>query len=147
MRKSDYMDQLRANDTKQGPLKIVKLPTRTQPFALSEVTPKTLIEMGLFNKSKVSNRGKNVDQLVLESLEFHDVNDEYEEARKMNLVTEMRIASSKNKSFMSMQTDSLPDSERKQSQRMPNDQNNVISFEHMRSPIVVKTSAEMDNSK
>ena len=105
MRKSDYMDQLRANDTKQGPLKIIKLPTRTQPFALSEVTPKTLIEMGLFNKSKVPDRmGKNVNvdhQLALESLEFHDVNDEYEEAQKMNLVTEMRVASSKNKSFMS----------------------------------------------
>ena len=106
MRRSDYMDQLRANGTKQGPLKIVKLPTRTQPFALSEVTPKTLIDMGLFRKStnKVSGRpNKNVEHLVLDSLEFHDVNEEYEEAKRMNLVTEMKvIASSKNMSYMSI---------------------------------------------
>ena len=94
MRKSDYMDELRADDTRQGPLKIVKLPTRTMPFALSGMTPKTLADMGLFKRTtskKVPGFDKSAEKLVLESLEFHDVNEEYEEAKRVNLVTELKV--------------------------------------------------------
>ena len=76
------------------------------PFALSGMTPKTLADMGLFRKTtKKSATGleKSAERLVLESLEFHDVNEEYEEAKRVNLVTELKvIQSSKHMSYMSL---------------------------------------------
>ena len=104
------MEELRANESRQGPLKIIKLPSVTQPFPLSEVTPKTLADLGFFQKTNnLSGREKKSDRL-LESLEFHDVNEEYEEDQRVNQVTELKvIASSKNISHhMSIESSSVP---------------------------------------
>ena len=102
------MEDLRANDTKQGPLKIIKLPTSTMPFALSEVTPKTLAEMGLFHKTNKRLEQERQTDRLLSSLEFHDVNEEYEEAKRVNHITEMKvIASSKHMSKLSIDSGSI----------------------------------------
>lgn len=52
MRKDDYMLELRKDETKQGPLKIIKLPTSTQQIFLQGATPKTLLDLGFHQSHK-----------------------------------------------------------------------------------------------
>ena len=59
------------------------------------MTPKTLVDLGLFHKTgNMSSFDKELDRGM--ELEFHDVNEEYEEAKRVNKITEMAyIASTK----------------------------------------------------
>ena len=64
-----------------------------------EATPKTLVDLGLFNRSNKLSTFEKEFQDAME-FEFHDVNEEYEEATRMNKITEMAyIASTKHLSL------------------------------------------------
>ena len=41
-----------------------------------------------------------LEHIVCQSLQFHDVNEEYEEAQRINLATEMKVMSSKKDGFI-----------------------------------------------
>lgn len=101
MRKSNYMQNMRADESKQGPLNIIKLPSATQPIAISEMTPKTLVDFGLFHKTNKYSDGVEIKyEDVSAEFEFHDINEDYEEIKRENKITELAyIASSKHFSF------------------------------------------------
>ena len=74
LRKNDYMAELRKDEERLGPLKIIKLPSSDDPIFLSEATPRTLANMGLFYKTNalsVNHREAYEDF----EFEFHDVNE------------------------------------------------------------------------
>ena len=71
MRKDDYMLNLLKDEKKQGPLKIIKLPTPTDIIALSEVTPRSLVGLDLFYRSG----HKRNEEMKGSEFVFYDVND------------------------------------------------------------------------
>ena len=84
MRKEDYMANLRASEQMQGPLKIIKLPTPSDPINLSEATPRTLVKMGIFkneahprinNPAPINRDGWQGGEPENADFEFHDVNE------------------------------------------------------------------------
>ena len=70
---------------------------------LSEDTPKSLAELGLFQKTNKLDKLTSVEKAdLVRQLEFHDVNEDYEEHRLQNKTIEMRLLSSKNRTNESM---------------------------------------------
>ena len=65
------------------------------------MTPKTLVELGLFHKTNKYSQGVDIEyQGVSAEFEFHDINEDYEEIKRENKITELAyIASSKHFSF------------------------------------------------
>ena len=112
----DYMAELREDESCQGPLKIIRLPTQTQPIVLFEATPKSLVNLGFYqsrqNNAKQSRRREPSGGSLPEDyhLEFHDVNEGYEEARRLNRATEMKVIASSKKD-RSLETVAEPDSQ------------------------------------
>ena len=65
--------------------------------------------MGLFRKTNKLSRLDMHSDRALSSFEFYDVNEEYEEAKRVNHVTEMKvIASTKHMSKQSIDSESIP---------------------------------------
>ena len=62
MRKDDYMKQLRRNESRQGPLKIIKLPAQSQQIFLEGATPKTLLDLGFHKSDSVLGDEQQTDQ-------------------------------------------------------------------------------------
>ena len=85
MRKSDYMANLRKDESQQGPLKIIKLPHASQPVILSDVTPNSLVNIGFHNSNEhllsINCLSEHKDQRERSrhvrgfNLEFHDINE------------------------------------------------------------------------
>ena len=83
MRKSDYMANLRKDESQQGPLKIIKLPQATHPVILSDVTPNSLVNIGFHNSNErvlsincLSERQEQRERTHNGfNLEFHDINE------------------------------------------------------------------------
>ena len=77
------MRQLRKDEKKMGPLHIVKLPTATYPIQLSEATPNTIARMG-FHRTGQSQKVMEQWEEGEGQFEFHDVNESYLEASRVN---------------------------------------------------------------
>ena len=93
LRKSDYMKNMRQNDTRVGPLKIVRLPSAEPPIRLSAQTPLTLAEMG-FHKSNLGDSLTSLEKEILRDFEFQDVNENFEAIQLMNQANEMKVMAS-----------------------------------------------------
>ena len=85
MRKSDYMANLRKDESQQGPLKIIKLPHASHPVILSDVTPNSLVNIGFHNSNEhvlsINKMSEHKEQRERSqnfrgiNLEFHDINE------------------------------------------------------------------------
>jgi len=135
LRKDNYMAELRADESHQGPLKIIKLPTMTAPILFhASVTPPTLARLGFhrsnaksftirksleqkFNRSRSQDLLGGADNFDLD-FEFHDVNEDYKEQHRINQITELKVIASsfhgsKEITSREMDPDDMPNWKRK----------------------------------
>ena len=99
MRKNDYMKELRADESQQGPLKIIKLPSADIPIVqdVTSETPNTLRQYSFLIKGGTNATNELLKDDELPELEFRDINEHYEEIQVLNLQTEQQVMKSRSR--------------------------------------------------
>ena len=108
------MKELRKSEAMVGPLKIIKLPSRSIP-KFSEITPFTVKK--LWEDQESENSIKKVmdevnkdfsdqeDNKIHNEYAFHDVNPNYDQEKKVNEMTEKKVVESARKNYDSTLND------------------------------------------